>query len=245
MFDRYTEKARRTIFFARYECSQFGSPHIETEHLLLGLLREEPALARRFMHPPASAESIRSAIEAQAKKRDPVSTSVDLPLSNECKRVLAYAAEESMRLHHQHIGCEHLFLGLLREENCVAALLLKERGVGLIAVREQLAREPRLQVKTETAADLPAQFAHLPSSMGGSPSLELFAEDGSVLAEVPWKRSQLPRIGDAIQIVRDGQDKRYRVVDLTWKVTKTENPATQVVSVVVTVRPEDSPPTAA
>jgi len=49
MFDRYTEKARRTIFLARYEASQFGSPYIETEHLLLGLLREEKSLANRFL----------------------------------------------------------------------------------------------------------------------------------------------------------------------------------------------------
>ena len=49
MFERYTEKARRVIFFARYEASQFGSPYIETEHLLLGLLREDKALANRFL----------------------------------------------------------------------------------------------------------------------------------------------------------------------------------------------------
>jgi ATP-dependent Clp protease ATP-binding subunit ClpC len=48
MFERYTEKAKRTIFFARYEASQFGSPYIETEHLLLGLLREDKALTHRF-----------------------------------------------------------------------------------------------------------------------------------------------------------------------------------------------------
>ena len=49
MFERYTEKARRVIFFARYEASQFGSPYIETEHLLLGLLREDKALTNRFL----------------------------------------------------------------------------------------------------------------------------------------------------------------------------------------------------
>jgi len=51
MFERYTEKARRVIFFARYEASQFGSPYIETEHLLLGLLREDKQLANRFLRP--------------------------------------------------------------------------------------------------------------------------------------------------------------------------------------------------
>jgi ATP-dependent Clp protease ATP-binding subunit ClpC len=98
MFERYTEKARRVIFFARYEASQFGSPYIETEHLLLGLLREDKALTNRFLRSHASVESIRKQIEAHTTIREKVSTSVDLPLSNECKRVLAYAAEEAERL---------------------------------------------------------------------------------------------------------------------------------------------------
>jgi ATP-dependent Clp protease ATP-binding subunit ClpC len=59
MFERYTEKARRVIFFARYEASQFGSPYIETEHLLLGLLREDKALANRFLRSHAAVDSIR------------------------------------------------------------------------------------------------------------------------------------------------------------------------------------------
>ena len=95
MFERYTEKARRVIFFARYEASQFGSPYIETEHLLLGLLREDKALTNRFLRSHASVESIRKQIEGHTTIREKVSTSVDLPLSNECKRVLAYAAEEA------------------------------------------------------------------------------------------------------------------------------------------------------
>jgi len=140
MFERYTEKARRVIFFARYEASQFGSPYIETEHLLLGLLREDKALTNRFLRSHASVESIRKQIEAHTTIREKVSTSVDLPLSNECKRVLAYAAEEAERLGHKHIGTEHLLLGLLREEKCFAAEILQERGLKLAAIREELAR---------------------------------------------------------------------------------------------------------
>ena len=92
MFERYTEKARRVIFFARYEASQFGSPYIETEHLLLGLLREDKALANRFLRSHAAVESIRKQIEGHTTIREKVSTSVDLPLSHECTRVLAYGA---------------------------------------------------------------------------------------------------------------------------------------------------------
>ena len=79
MFERYTEKARRVIFFARYEASQFGSPYIETEHLLLGLLREDKALTNRFLRSHASVESIRKQIEGHTTIREKVSTSVDLP----------------------------------------------------------------------------------------------------------------------------------------------------------------------
>jgi ATP-dependent Clp protease ATP-binding subunit ClpC len=140
MFERYTEKARRVIFFARYEASQFGSPYIETEHLLLGLLREDKALTNRFLRSHASVESIRKQIESHTTIREKVSTSVDLPLSNECKRVLAYAAEEAERLSHKHIGTEHLLLGLLREEKCFAAEILHERGLKLIQIREELSR---------------------------------------------------------------------------------------------------------
>jgi len=140
MFERYTEKARRVIFFARYEASQFGSPYIETEHLLLGLLREDKALTNRFLRSHASIESIRKQIEAHTTIREKVSTSVDLPLSNECKRVLAFAAEEAERLGHKHIGTEHLLLGLLREEKCFAAEILQERGLKLSQIREELSR---------------------------------------------------------------------------------------------------------
>ena len=72
--------------------------------------------------------------------REKVSTSVDLPLSHECKRVLAYGAEEAERLNHKHIGTEHLLLGLLREEKCFAAEILHERGLRLSQVREEIAR---------------------------------------------------------------------------------------------------------
>ncbi|MBO0910373.1 MAG: ATP-dependent Clp protease ATP-binding subunit [Acidobacteria bacterium] len=141
MFERYTEKARRVIFFSRYEASMFGSPYIETEHLLLGLLREDKALSSRFLRSDAAVESIRKQIEGHTTIREKVPTSVDLPMSNECKRVLADAAEEAALLSHKHIGTEHLLLGLLRQEKCFAAQILMERGLRLRGAREELARQ--------------------------------------------------------------------------------------------------------
>src|SRR5207249_2647275 len=93
-----------------------------------------------FNRSQASIESIRKEIEGRTILREKVSTSVDLPLSAEAKRVLAFAAEESERLQHRHIGTEHLLLGLLREEKSVAAEILHERGLRLNAIRDELMR---------------------------------------------------------------------------------------------------------
>src|SRR3954471_10065356 len=155
MFERYTEKARRVIFFARYEASQFGAPAIEPEHLLLGLMREDKTLTARFLaRAQTSLEAIRKEIEGRAPLREKISTSVELPLAPETKRVLAFAHEESDRLQHRHIGTEHLLLGLLREERSMAAEILYDRGLRLNAVREEVSRQagadPRAAQKKET-----------------------------------------------------------------------------------------------
>src|SRR5450631_4382526 len=140
VFERYTEKARRVIFFARYEASQYGSPYIETEHLLLGLMREDKALANRFLRSHGSIESIRKEIEQRITIRERISTSEEVPLSQESKRILNFATEEAERLGHRHVGTEHLLLGILREEKCFGAEILQERGLRLSTLREELAR---------------------------------------------------------------------------------------------------------
>src|SRR3954468_2877174 len=142
MFERYTEKARRVIFFARYEASQFGAPAIEPEHLLLGLMREDKTLTGRFFpRAQITIEAIRREIESRTLLRERIPTSVELPLAPETKRVLHYSHDESDRLQHRHIGTEHLLLGLLREERSMAAQILFERGLRLAAVRDEIARQ--------------------------------------------------------------------------------------------------------
>ncbi len=142
MFERYTEKARRVIFFARYEASQYGAVQIEAEHILLGLIREDKTIHQRFFQrAQASVESIRKDVEERIVLRARHPQSQDLPLSLEAKRVLAFAAEESERLGNRHIGTEHLLLGLLREENSLAAEILYERGIRLTDIRGDLLRQ--------------------------------------------------------------------------------------------------------
>lgn len=141
MFEIYTEKGRRAIFFARFEAGSFGSPAIETEHLLLGLLRENKGIGERFLRGHEPVESIRKQIEARTPPGEKISTSVDLPISEEVGRVFAYASEEAERLGHKHLGTEHLLLGLLREEKCFAAVLLNEHGIELAAMRSAMEKD--------------------------------------------------------------------------------------------------------
>src|SRR5579862_5397028 len=235
MFERYTETARRSIFFARYEASQFGSRTIETEHLLLGVLREDRTLASRFLadpspkseisvpaeilqaqqriqsivgkmeyaiahhefeqarlhsdeerrerdalrqmcehygisetspFPSSSLEAIRRRVESLSQRREKVSTSVDLPLSHEAKRVLAYGAEEAKRLNHPHISPEHLFLGLLREKDSLAARVLTEHGVDFAKVSNAIASGP---ARIETRRGRAGKVGQMFQAMFGGP----------------------------------------------------------------------------
>jgi ATP-dependent Clp protease ATP-binding subunit ClpC len=157
MFERYTEKARRVIFFARYEASQLGSDYIECPHLLLGLLREDKGLFVKLL---GSTRPFANPVESMGLKAGPekVSTSVDLPLSMGSKRVLSHAAEESEALNHEQITTGHLVLGLLREPGA-ACDLLEKNGLTLAGVRANLAGKIAPATNQRIVADLRAQFS--------------------------------------------------------------------------------------
>jgi hypothetical protein len=138
MFERYTEKARRVIFFGRYEASNLGTRYIDTEHLLLGLLRDNQALMREIS-PNIDYESAREEIiKAITPQENKIALSVDLPLSDASKRVLAYAAEEAERLGMKHIGTEHLLLGLVRDPEFPSAKFLARFDLNLESLRKRV-----------------------------------------------------------------------------------------------------------
>lgn len=141
MFERYTEKARRTIFFARYEATQVRSPIIDTEHLLLGLIREEKSMFVTFLNAGAIDEIVREIRALTPPDVQPLNTSVDLPVSEDARRVFSYASEEAQALDHHHIGTEHLFLGLLRDQNTLAGQLLRKYGGDVSSARELMGKE--------------------------------------------------------------------------------------------------------
>ena len=143
MFERYTEKARRVIFFARYEALQYGSLVISPEHILLGLMREDKTMSARFFpfRSGLTVDAIRRDVESRIVLREKMPQSAELHLAPETKRILAFAREESERLRSRTIGTEHLLLGLMREERSIAAEILFEQGVRLQTVREEISRQ--------------------------------------------------------------------------------------------------------
>ena len=143
MFERYTEKARRVIFFARYEALQYGSHYISPEHILLGLMREDKTISARFFpfRNGLTVEAIRREVEERIVLRDRIPQSAELHLAQESKRILAFANEESRQLQNRHIGPEHLLLGLVREDRSIAAEILFQYGLRLQDVREEIARQ--------------------------------------------------------------------------------------------------------
>lgn len=136
MFERYTEKARRVIFFSRYEASVFGSPTIDTQHLLLGLLREDKPRALRILKSPSALEGIRTRIESETPPGRKISTSVDLPISPDGQRTLMYAGEEASRLNSATIDCQHLWLALLRQEQTLAGRILSDLAITPASLEE-------------------------------------------------------------------------------------------------------------
>ncbi len=143
MFERYTEKARRVIFFARYEALQYGSQVISPEHILLGLMREDKTLSARFFpfRNTLTVESVRREVEERIVLRERIPQSAELHLAPETKKILAFASEESRKLQNRHIGPEHLLLGILREEKSIAAEILYQNGLRLQDARDEIGRQ--------------------------------------------------------------------------------------------------------
>ena len=149
MFERYSQAARQAIFWARYMASQVGGLEIEAEHLLLGLLRADKTLAKRFLGSPWAAETVWKKVEPSKPKCPRSTGSKEIPLSSESKRALLYASEEADLSPNRRICTEHLLLGLLREEKSLAAKILSELNVELASTRDELSRTPHDDSKVE------------------------------------------------------------------------------------------------
>lgn len=135
MWQRFAERARRVVFFAQEEAERRGDKYVSTEHLLLGLVREEDNVASRILEELGIPTGrIRADMERQMAVGDP-QTAEDIMLHPRGKRVIDLAHEESRRLQDPHIGTDHLLLGLIREGEGLASRVLTKLGATIDAVR--------------------------------------------------------------------------------------------------------------
>ncbi len=140
MYEKLTEKAQKVFKHARQEAQRMGHQYIGTEHLLLGLVREGTGVAAKVLQPlGVDPKRVRFEVERIVKSdTEVVSTGRDFTLAAGARKAFEHAFEESKRLGQKHIGTEHLLLGLLKEEEGIAAQVLLNLGVELDEVRKRV-----------------------------------------------------------------------------------------------------------
>ena len=157
MFERFTEPARRVVVLAQEEARALGHDRIGTEHLLLGLLREEEGVAVRALRALGiTSDGARARIVDLAGRGEHVSAG-DLGFTPPARRALKLAERDAERLRDRHVGTEHLLMGLTREHDTVAARVLADLAGSLPEVRAALEREAEggraMPAPTPLAAD--------------------------------------------------------------------------------------------
>jgi len=136
MFERFTERARQVVVLAQGEARELKHNYIGTEHLLLGLLREEEGIAARVLAQlQVDLEGVRAQVARIVGQGDEV-TSGQIPFTPRAKKVLELALREGLSLGHNYIGTEHLLLGLVREGEGVAVRILLDQGIDAEKVRD-------------------------------------------------------------------------------------------------------------
>ena len=138
MWQRFTERARKVVFYAQEEAQKFGEGYVSTEHLLLGLVRESDSVAARVLERlGVSLSRIRAEVEKQLPRGD-ARPSQDMSLTPRAKRVIDLAYDEARNLNNNYIGTEHLLLGLIREGDGLAGRVLAKLGVELDRGRREV-----------------------------------------------------------------------------------------------------------
>ena len=138
MWQRFTERARKVVFYAQEEAQKFGEGYVSTEHLLLGLVREADSVAARVLDKlGVSLNRVRAEVEKQLPRGD-ARPNQDMTLTPRAKRVIDLAYDEARNLNNNYIGTEHLLLGLIREGDGLAGRVLAKLGVELEKARREV-----------------------------------------------------------------------------------------------------------
>jgi len=195
MWQRFTERARKVVFYAQEEAQKFGEGYVSTEHLLLGLVRESDSVAARVLEKlGVNLNRIKAEVEKQLPRGDS-RASQDMTLTPRAKRVIDLAYDEARNLNNNYIGTEHLLLGLIREGDGLAGRVLAKLGVEL----EKARREVMALQDNETQSKSGGRSS---SSSGGSTKTATLDEFGRDLTELAREGKLDPVVGRQTEIER-------------------------------------------
>ena len=209
MYERFTDRARKVMQLANQEAQRFNHEYIGTEHILLGLIKEGSGVAANVLkNLDVDLRKIRLEVEKLVQSGPDMVTMGKLPQTPRAKKVIEYSMEEARNLNHNYVGTEHILLGLLREQEGVAAQVLMNLGLKLEEVREEVLN---LLGHGMEGGDVPERSSGGPASGSGesprsgkskTPALDSFGRDLTELA----KQGKLdPVIGREKEIERTMQ----------------------------------------
>ena len=172
MFEKFTERGRKVIVYAREEAERLQNDYLGTEHILLGALREEDGIPVAVLRKMGiDVDQIRMEVERNLPSSGNTLTFGDIPFTPRAKKVLEYAVEEARLLGHNYIGSEHLLLGLIREEEGIGGKILRSFGVNLLGSRQLVINYLRRAATQVTA------------KKSQTPALDEFSRDLTLLAK--------------------------------------------------------------
>ncbi|MEJ5171680.1 MAG: Clp protease N-terminal domain-containing protein, partial [Fimbriimonadales bacterium] len=210
MWQRFTERARKVVFYAQEEAQRFGEGYVSTEHLLLGLVREQDSVAARVLDKlGVSLSRIRAEVEKQLPRGD-VRNNQEMSLTPRAKRVIDLAYDEARNLNNNYIGTEHLLLGLIREGDGLAGRVLSKLGVDL----ERARREVMSLQEGESGSARPGS-----GQRGSASARETAVSRTQTLDEFGRDLTQLARMGKLDPVV-GRQNEIERVMQILCRRTK-------------------------
>jgi ATP-dependent Clp protease ATP-binding subunit ClpC len=209
MYERFTDRARKVMQLANQEAQRFNHEYIGTEHILLGLVKEGSGVAANVLkNLDVDLRKIRIEVEKIVQTGPDMVTMGKLPQTPRAKKVIEYAMDEARNLNHNYVGTEHLLLGLLREQEGVAAQVLMNLGMKLDDVRDEVlnllghgmeSAEPGAEERGGGAATGGAAAAQKGASRSKTPALDSFGRD---LTELARQKKLDPVIGREREIER-------------------------------------------
>src|SRR2546427_53102 len=200
MYERFTDRARKVMQLANQEAQRLNHEYIGTEHILLGLVKEGSGVAANVLkNLDVDLRKIRLEVEKLVQSSPEVGTPGKLPQTPRAKKVIEYSIEEARNLNHNYVGTEHLLLGLLREQEGVAAQVLMNLGLRLEDVREEVLNLLGHNMETDESSEGPGTERQATKGKSKTPALDSFGRD---LTELARQGKLDPVIGRANEIER-------------------------------------------